>query len=317
MAHAALGSLFLQQHEYPEAVPELEKATILSPDNADLQVGLGRAYLNTGERDKALAAFDKGAGLSQAPVVWNDIAYNLADSHIELDRAQQYAESAVSATAANLRNIDLKSLTPQQLGQVTAIGAFWDTLGWVYFQKGDLQKASRYITAGWLLDQHGEVGDHLAQIYDKLGDKDRAIHAYALALAAPHSVPETRARLTLLLKGNAGIDDLVNKARPELVSARSFVLKGLSKEDATADFLILLSPAGADGSSVKIEAVKFLSGSDALQSFVDQLRSLDYHTVFPDASPVKLVRRGTLSCSAKTGDCTFTLARPEDVRAVN
>jgi tetratricopeptide (TPR) repeat protein/transglutaminase-like putative cysteine protease len=317
MAHAALGAIFLQQHEYPEAVPELEKATILAPDNAELQVSLGRAYLNTGEKDKALAAFDKGSGLSQAPIIWNDIAYDLADNRIELDRAQQYAESAVSAVAANLRNIDLKSVTLEQVAQVNSIGAYWDTLGWVYFQRGDIQKASRYITAGWLLDEHGEVGDHLAQIYDKLGDKDRAIHTYALALAAPHSVPDTRARLTLLLKGNAGIDDLVSKARPELLSERSFAVKATSKQDATADFLILLSPAGTDGNSTKVEGVKFVSGSDALQSYADRLAALDYHTVFPDASPVKIVRRGTLSCSVKTGDCTFTLLLPEDVHAVN
>jgi tetratricopeptide (TPR) repeat protein len=317
MAHAALGTIFLAQHLYPDAVPELEKATILSPDNAELQVSLGRAYINSGDKEKGLAAFDKAASLAQTPVIWNDIAYNLADNKIELDKAQQYAESAVSSTGANLRNIDLPNLTMDQLNQVASIGACWDTLGWVYFQKGDLQKAARYVTAAWRLDQHGEVADHLAQIYDKLGEKDRAIHTYALALSAPHSVPETRARLILLLGGNTGIDNLVKNAAPELLSTRSFELRGLLKEDATADFLILLSPAGADGASVKIEGAKFASGSEALRPFIDKLTSLDYGTAFPDASPAKLVRRGTLSCSAKSGDCTFKLVLPEDVHAVN
>ncbi|HYA34843.1 MAG TPA: tetratricopeptide repeat protein, partial [Candidatus Binataceae bacterium] len=216
IAHAALGGMFLEQHDYPEAVPELEKAAVLSPDDANLQVNLGRAYINTGQKEKALAAFDKGAELSQTPLVWNDIAYVLAESKMELDRAQEYAESAVSATSATLRNIDLAHITQEQLDEVESIGAYWDTLGWVYVQKGDLQKGSAYINAAWQLDQHGEIGDHLAQIYEKLGQKDRAIHAYALALAAPHSVPETRARLMLLLGGNSGIDDLVKKGRPEL-----------------------------------------------------------------------------------------------------
>jgi hypothetical protein len=48
-----------------------------------------------------------------------------------------------------------------------------------------------------------------------------------------------------------------------------------------------------------------------------KLRSLDYGQEFPDASPVKIVRRGTLACSAASGDCTFTLIRPEDVRSMN
>ncbi|MGC2331084.1 MAG: DUF3857 domain-containing protein [Candidatus Acidiferrales bacterium] len=317
VAHAALGSIFLQQHLYPDAVPELEKATILSPDNAQLQVSLGQAYIGSGQQEKGLAAFDKAAGISQAPLIWNDIAYDLADNKIELDKAQRYAESAVSSTEADLRNIDLLHLTMGQLRQVGTIGACWDTLGWVYFEKGDLQKAERYVDAAWQLDQHGEVADHLARIYDKLGAKDQAVHTFALALAAPHSVPETRARLILLLGGNAGIDDLVKKAAPELVSMRSFELKGLLKEDATADFLILLSPAGSDGTSVKVEAAKFVSGSESLRPFADKLMSLDYGTAFPDASPAKLVRRGTLTCSAKSGDCVLQLVLPENVHAVN
>jgi tetratricopeptide (TPR) repeat protein/transglutaminase-like putative cysteine protease len=317
VAHAALGSIFLEQHLYPDAVPELEKATILSPDNAQLQVSLGRAYINGGQKEKGLAAFDKAAGLSQTPAIWNDIAYNLADNKIELDKAQQYAESAVSSTEANLRNIDLLHLTMDQMNQVAGIGAYWDTLGWVYFQKADLQKAARYVNAAWRLDQHGEVADHLARIYDKMGDKNQAVHTFALALAAPHSVPETRARLMLLLGGNGGMNGLVKNAEPELASMRSFELKGPLKDDATADFLILLSPAGADGASVKVEAAKFVSGSESLRPFADELISLDYGKVFPDASPAKIVRRGTLSCSAKSGDCIFRLLIPEDVHSLN
>jgi hypothetical protein len=39
--------------------------------------------------------------------------------------------------------------------------------------------------------------------------------------------------------------------------------------------------------------------------------------MFPDAAPAKLVRRGTLTCSATTGSCTFTLTLPEDIRTLN
>ena len=319
LAHAALGDLLLGQHSYSEAVPELEKAAILTPDNAAVQVALGQAYLNTGEQDKALASFEKGAELSQTPMVWNNIAYSLADHKLDLDKAQQYAESAVAATAANLRNMDVSHLTLDQFSEVVSIGTYWDTLGWVYFQKGDLARAGRYVEAAWLLNQHGEVGDHLAQIYAKLGQKERAIHAYALALAARHSVPETRARLMLLLGGNAQMDDLVKRARPELDAARSFPLKNTwkGKEDAVADFLILFTPGGAEGSSVQAAATQFLSGSPSLAPLAERLRSLDYGSVFPDATPVKLARRGTLSCSARSGDCTFVLITPEDVHTLN
>ncbi len=314
IAHSALGSLLLQQHKYVEAVPELDKASVLSPENAGLQVGLGQAYLNTNEKEKALAAFEKAAEISQTPDVWNNVAYNLADYSLELDKALQYAESAVSATAASLRNVELSNLSLDNLNAVASIGAYWDTLGWVYFQKGDDAKALDFVQASWLLNQHGEVGDHLAQIYQKRGEKDRAIHMFALALAAPHSVPETRARLVILLGGNTGIDERVKQAQAELASIRTLRAGKLLKEEAQADFFVLLSPGGKNA---KVDAVKFISGSEKLRPFVAKLHDLDYGPMFPDAAPVKLVRRGTLACSASTGNCTFTLIRPEDVRSAN
>jgi tetratricopeptide (TPR) repeat protein len=197
-AHAALGEILLAQHDYAQAALELDKATILAPENAELHVSLGRAYLNSGDQPKAIAAFEKAAALSPTAPIWNDIAFDLAEGKLELDKAQGYAESAVGATAASIGKVDLQHVTTGQLREVTSLAACWDTLGWVHFQRGDLEIAEKYIRAAWLLDQNGEMGDHLAQIYEKRGDKDRAIEAYALALAA-HSNPDTRARLTLLM----------------------------------------------------------------------------------------------------------------------
>ena len=313
-AHAALGDLLLAQHDYVQAAPELDKATILSPENAELRVSLGRAYLNTGEKEKALAAFEKAAALSPTPLVWNDIAYNLADAKTELDLAQHYAESAVSSISADLHTADLAHLKAAQLTEVVSLAGCWDTLGWIYFAKGDLQKAAQYINTAWLLDQDGEIGDHLAQIYDKLGQKDRAIHVYALALAAPGSAPDTRARLTLLLGGNSQIDDLLNNARTELAALRAISAGKLFSGDAQADFFVLLAPGEK---RAHVDAVRFAAGSESLRPLADRILSLDFGPVFPGASPAKIVRRGTLSCSAKSGDCTFSLARPDDVRAVN
>jgi tetratricopeptide (TPR) repeat protein/transglutaminase-like putative cysteine protease len=319
-AHAALGEIFLEQLDYTQAVPELEKAAVLMPDNAELQISLGRAYANTAEKQKAVAAFEMGAKLSPTPAVWNEIAHNLAENKLDLAKAQQYAQSAVSTTAASLRKLDLRHVAPDDLRDVASLGAYWDTLGWVYAQSGDPEKlktASRYINAAWLLTLDGEAGDHLARIHERLGEKEQAIRAYALALAAPHSDPDTRARLTLLLGGNAQIDDLVHKARPEFNALHSFSLKGLAKNNVAADFLILLSPEGTDGGSTKVESVKFVSGSESLRALEVRVKSFDYGAMFPDASPVKIVRRGTLSCAAGTGNCIFTLIPAGDVPASN
>jgi len=137
---------------------------------------------------------------------------------------------------------------------------------------------------------------------------------YALALAAPRSVPETRARLTLLLGGNERIAKLVDEAKPELAESRTLQAGKVLNERGEADFLILLSPAGQ---AAKVDAVQFVKGSENLRPFAERLRSLAYGPAFPDDSLTKLVRRATLSCSQVAGKCVLVLLLPEDVRTLD
>lgn len=319
LALSQLGGTLEIQHNYSDAIAPLEKASALAPDDASVQIALGTAYINTGANDKAVAAFNHAAQLSPSPGTWNDIAYEFADKKIQLDKAQQYAESAVDSVSAALRNVDLSHVSLQQFQMSESLGAFWDTLGWVYFQQGDLAKAARYIRPAWRIGQHGVVGDHVGQILAKQGQKDRAADAYAQALAARQPDPDTRAHLILLLGGNEKIDALTEKAKAELVQQRTFAVGKLlnqkSDSPVEAQFALLLSPAGAEGSSTRVDDVKFLSGSDQLRPFADKLRALDFGTMFPDASPANLVQVGTVTCPA-SGDCSFVISLPEDVHSL-
>jgi len=328
VAHGALGGLLLIQERYSDAVVELDKATILSPENAGMQIKLGEAYLNAGDEKKALDAFDKGVSMAPSPAVWNDVALLLANHKVSLDRAQQYVTSAVAATNTKLRNSDLSHSAGNHLNDVATLGVLWDTLGWVHYQKGDVDTAEKYIRAAWELDQRGDAADHLARIYEKRGKKDQAIQLFALALAAPHSDSETRARLTLLLGGNAQIDALVDQAKPALTKLRTFPAGSFSKSTAgsaepagssstgnsQAEFLLVFSPGQTKAS---VDAVQFVNGDAQLKQFADRLRSLDYGAMFPDTAAIKTIRRGTLSCSATAGNCNFTLAPAQDLRAAN
>ena len=313
-AHMNLGAMYAEWHKYDEAVPELEKAASLTPDNAELQVTLGDAYLNLGQDDKALAAFDHAVELSATPLVWNNIAYQLSLKKAHLDRAQQYAESAVSATDAALRNVTLDRLTREELPLVQSLIAYWDTLGWVHFNEGNYDKAEKYVAAAWGLGHHGEDGDHLGQIYEKRGEKDRALQTYALSMNGLRPAPETRGRLASLAGGEAKVDATVAHYKDELQHLSTIDL-GKATQNGNADFFILLS-RGA-GTAEKVDAVKFVNGDEKLKSYTDALKTANYHLTFPDDNPVKVLRRGTLSCSMATGKCEFVLTLPDDVRTVD
>jgi len=320
-AHAGLGAMYSEWHKYSDAAPELEKAASLTPDNPELQVSLGDAYLNLGQDDKALATFDHAVEISATPLVWNNIAYQLSLKGSHLDRAQQYAESAVSATTAALRNLSLDRLTPQDLPLVPSLVAYWDTLGWVYFGAGNLDKAEKYVAAAWVLGQHGEVGDHLGQVYEKQGKKDRALRTYQLSLTGLRPIPETQGRIDALLKGDKKSDKKLDAAakdkdkEKESLEALRTIDLGKAKETGTAEFFVLLS--GVAGAPAKAEAVKFISGDDKLKGFTAALRTAEYRLTFPDDTPLKILRRGILSCSTAAGNCTFVLMLPDDVRTVD
>ena len=174
-AHASLGQMLVEARKYKEAVPELERAISLAPEEESLQVSLGRAYLNLDETPKAMAAFEEAIKLDRRPGVLNDVAYFLSVKSVQLDKALQYAESAVSTTAIALRNVETSSLKIDDLYYVASLAAYWDTLGWVYFQKGDLDMAERYLRAAWTLQQHGDVGYHVGMVEEKRGKKEDAI----------------------------------------------------------------------------------------------------------------------------------------------
>ncbi len=313
-AHSNLGTMYAEWHKYDQAVPELEKAVSLTPDDPMLQVNLGDAYLNLGQDEKALGAFDKAVELSASPPIWNDIAYQLSLKKAHLEKAQQYAESAVAATTAGLRNLTLEQLSVRDLALIPSLVAYWDTLGWVYFAKGDLDNAEKYVSAAWLIGQHGEVGDHLGQIYEKRGEKDKAIQTYALAMQALRPIPETRGRLAALLGGDSKVQGIEAKYKERLQELRSIDMGKLTKEDGHADFFVLFSPSA---SGVTVDSVKFVSGDEKLRPFADALRKMDYKLALPAGTQAKILRRGVLSCSAAAGNCKFVMLLTDDVRSVD
>jgi tetratricopeptide (TPR) repeat protein len=315
--HGMLGLMLVEWRKYNDAVPELEQAISLNPDHeTEYQVNLGRAYLNLNQNEKALASFDRAIKISPGQRTWNDIAYFLAVSNVQLDKAQQYAESAVTEIETDLRNADLSQLRPEDLQNVAALAANWDTLGWVYFKKGDLSRAEKYISAAWLLEQHGEVGYHLGQIYEKNGKQDAAIRMYAQAAGSMRTVPEAAESLERLV-GKEKTAALLKKGDEETRNSRTVFLNApaLNAKAATqARFYVTLTPGA--GGVAQVTDVKFITGDEKLKPAGDLLKTGKFGFVFPGAGATKVIRRGTLSC-AGSGQCSFIMMSPDAVTSID
>jgi tetratricopeptide (TPR) repeat protein len=259
------------------------------------------------DHKRAGEAFARAVELSPTPLTWNDIAYNLSLHGADLDRAQQYAESAVSSATAMARNLDVEHADAKALAVVASLGAYWDTLGWVHFAKGDIKTAERFVEAAWRLTEESEVGDHLAQIYEKEGRREDAIRMYALALGAERPSDDVRARLVKLL-GSDSVDRLVDEKRSQLSALRTAAVSIKGGAGKHADFFLLFTAPSV------IQAVKFEEGDEWLSGAADALRAAKFAAMFPDDAPAKILRRAMVVCPKSGGPCGVTLLLPQDAR---
>jgi hypothetical protein len=157
-------------------------------------------------------------------------------------------------------------------------------------RQGDLDSAAIYLECAWRLTQSGTTGKHLSEVYEKQGKKDLAAETQRMAA------------------GSAGTGE-------GLVRARTFAVVAIPGATGKADFFILLGSGSKDGKTgSKAERTKFVNGSGSLTKAGDALKPVDFGTMIPPGTAAKLVRRGTLTCSA--AGCSLVLELPQDVKSL-
>jgi tetratricopeptide (TPR) repeat protein len=299
-SRASLGEVLLKEKKYAQAATELDKAAILAPGDAGSRILLGNAYLHAGQDHDALTAFEKAVEISPTPGVQSHIAGILADAGQDLGPALKYAESAVTTTEAAMRGVKIDHPEHKDFAAVTVLDYCWQTLGWVHLQRGEPDAAEKYLRAAWQLDPNSEVSEHLGQLYGKRGKRDLAVQIYA---AAKPVTPEIRARLVALAGSEEDAGRHIEEGVEWFKNTLAFPLGKFPAPGTHADFLVLIART-TKGTGVESSA--FIDGEQKLRPLGERLRSIHFGETFPDAHFEKLLRRGTISCSAQS-ECSFVL----------
>jgi tetratricopeptide (TPR) repeat protein len=305
-AAANLGNLLTQDKKYSEALVQYQSAVKNKPDSASLYNGLGVAALHAGNAKMGVDSLDKAVELD--PKLANDVAYELAENKQALDKALDFAKRAVAEQEQKSSEFKLDSLELDDLRTVDLLSAYWDTLGWVYFEMGDMQSARRFLNAAWSLSQGPVEADHLGQVYEGLGQPNKAVEMYALALATDGQMPETRERLIKLVSSEAKVNEEIAAARDKASRLRELHIQRKSAEKGSAEFFLLLQ-RGTNNADVK-----YIRGDEGLKSFVPEIAASKFDPQFPDDANTKIIRRGILDCTSL--GCDFVLIRPSDVHSV-
>jgi tetratricopeptide (TPR) repeat protein/transglutaminase-like putative cysteine protease len=307
-----LGQLLSGEKKYPEALAVLQKAAEFAPDSGTIQYELGYAYIRSGNKEKGLevlqAALKNDQQRDRDTMALNNVAYSLIEMDTGMDVAQQYAEKSLEQEeAASLK----ASSDRDALATTSGLDAIWDTVGWIYYKQGQYEKALPYIKAAWLLGQEAEVGDHLGQTYAKLGKREDADRTYRLAYAANSQGPRTTYRNGIADKIDSHFKELTGKtlaesvlvhakghggATPEtgmgvLSHMREVKITNTSHAPASGTFTIVLSQG-------KVDDVKQVDGDESLKPLTDRIKAAKFDVELPGTAPVKVTRRGIVSCGS-------------------
>ena len=178
--------------QFSEAVSTLKKADVQFPKNTQVHYFLGTLYDRLEKKDLMLNHMRQSVAFDDKNhQAMNYVAYSITEMGGDLNEAEQLALKAYALQKDDAFIID--------------------TLGWVYFKKGEYAKALTYIEkAHELSPDVGVIAEHLGDVYLKLKKDDKARNAYLKA----RKEEKDSARLKTLENKITSLEQLDSKRTP-------------------------------------------------------------------------------------------------------
>ena len=178
-ARASLAYSLVRAGRPAEAVRAARRGLEEHPADPDLLFALGEAYDRAGQREAALAQMRSVLAVkADHAEALNYLGYSYAERGERLDEAQAMLERALQLDPEN--------------------GYYLDSLGWVYFKKGDLERAVKTLErADALVGPEPTILEHLGDSYRAAQRPIDAAGAYRRALdASRRSGPDAESTST-------------------------------------------------------------------------------------------------------------------------
>ena len=158
-----LGQLYYSQRKYDKAIEQFEKVLQLEPKNPDVLYLLGSLYIEVNQKDKSIDALQKSIEIEPMhDGSLNALGFLYAEENIKLEEAEQLVNRALAISPDN--------------------GAYLDSLGWVYFKKGEYDKAVETLKKADSVLKDAVIYDHLGDVYFKMNQADEALKNWELSI---------------------------------------------------------------------------------------------------------------------------------------
>ncbi len=155
-----LASFYEEVKAYEKAEALLQKAVQMDPENPKVHFRLGVVYDKQGRKQESISSMKTVIQLDPEHAnALNYLGYTYADMGIRLDEAERLIRRALKKRPDD--------------------GYIPDSLGWVFYKRGEYRKALEVIQkAVELVPDDPVILEHLGDVYLKLGNRDRALEYY-------------------------------------------------------------------------------------------------------------------------------------------
>jgi Flp pilus assembly protein TadD len=156
--------VYQEKKDYPTAIDVTRKMIAIDPKSDKFHFTLGALLDETKQKDAGVTEMKKAIELNpQNAQALNYLGYTYAESGTNLDEAERLIKRALV-------------VEPED-------GFYVDSLGWVYYQKGQYKKAVEELErAVTITNNDPTITEHLGDAYRKMGKLREASHQYDDAL---------------------------------------------------------------------------------------------------------------------------------------
>jgi len=280
--------------DYASELKTLEAAADQSPENRYIRVQESEALTRLNRKEEAAAAAKSALDGADDPGLLNDAAYELSETGLNLDIAEDASRKSITMLEEKSAEITTAQANRNAFAQANLLIASWDTLGWILFREGKPDAARPLLSAAWRASQSAEVGDHLGQLYESMGNKDEALKAFVLAQAAINrdQPPDERSHIAEGIQRLKAAGAKPGPANPTqaLQDLRAYKITRPDGAGGWGTFRLEITTAGV------IEAQQ-MSGETKISAIEPVLRQMKFPELLPPDSKAHLLRSVVVSCS--------------------
>jgi len=291
-----LSSLQTAANDDDGALKTLQTAAEQNPDDRILSTQIGEILVRLHRYQEAAAAARATLDGSDDPEVLNDGADVLSGAGIDLALGEEASRKCIAKLEEESAGITTAEANSKAFARANLLVYSWDTLGWILYREGKSDEAEPYLAAAWRASLRAEIGDHLGQLYEAAGKKERAYDVYVLAQSAVNrnTAPDAKTRLA----------ESVARLRP------AGATPGRSQTEALQALRTykIAKPAGASGwGTFRLEITangviesQQMSGEHKLDALKSAISGMKFPELLPPGSKAHLLRSAVVSCSGVT-----------------